>query len=98
MPSGRCETSSIARSDGLPLEHRSVEAMPSYRGARHRRPRRPGGWFFGVITEVRDAVRVQGLVPTGPPGGLYGFDVYANDRGPLPCSFRRWWRIHRARS
>jgi hypothetical protein len=70
-------------SDGLPLEHRSVEATPSL--AVHATVDRDDlvAWFFDAVTEVRDAVRVQGLVPTGPPGGLYGFDMYANDRGPV---------------
>jgi DNA-binding transcriptional MerR regulator/effector-binding domain-containing protein len=70
-------------SDGLPLEHRSVAATPSF--AVHATVDRDAlvAWFFDAITEVRDAVRGQGLVPTGPPGGLYGFDLYANDRGPV---------------
>jgi DNA-binding transcriptional MerR regulator/effector-binding domain-containing protein len=70
-------------SDGLPLEHRSVEATPSI--AVHATVDRDDlvAWFFDAVTEVREAVRAQGLVPTGPPGGLYGFGVYANDRGPV---------------
>ena len=66
-----------------PLQHRSVEATPSI--AVHATVDRDDllPWFFGAVTEVRNAVRVQGLEVTGPPGALFGFDLFANDRGPV---------------
>ena len=39
-------------------------------------------WWQGAITELRDAVREQDLTATGPPGALFGFDVFARDHGP----------------
>jgi DNA-binding transcriptional MerR regulator/effector-binding domain-containing protein len=67
---------------GPPLQHRSVAATPSV--AVHATVDRDDlfGWFSDAVTEVRDAVQAERLVQTGPPGGLYGFDVFANDRGP----------------
>lgn len=70
-------------SDGPPLQHRSVAATPSI--AVHATVDRDDlvSWFFDAVTEVRDAVRSRRLVQTGPLGGLYGFDVFAHDRGPV---------------
>ena len=39
-------------------------------------------WFLGAIAELQDTVRDQRLDVAGLLGGLYGFDVFANDRGP----------------
>jgi DNA-binding transcriptional MerR regulator len=64
------------------LEHRSVPAVPSI--AVHADVDREDlpEWFQGGMAALRAAVREQGLDQTGPPGGLYGFDVFARDRGP----------------
>ena len=64
------------------LTHRSVPAVPSI--AVHAdvdRDELPE-WFFGAVTELLAAVDEQALTRTGPPVGLYGFDVFAQDRGP----------------
>jgi DNA-binding transcriptional MerR regulator len=65
------------------LEHRSVPAVPSI--AVHADVDREDliDWWQGAITEVRHAVHEQGLAATGPPGGMFGFDVFASDRGPV---------------
>jgi DNA-binding transcriptional MerR regulator/effector-binding domain-containing protein len=67
---------------GPPLQHRSVAATPSV--AVHATVDRDDlvRWFYDAVTEVRSAVRSQRLVQTGPLGGMYGFDVFARDRGP----------------
>lgn len=64
------------------LEHRSVPAVPSV--AVHADVDRDDlpEWFLGGVAELRAAVREQRLEQTGPPGGLYGFDVFVDDRGP----------------
>jgi DNA-binding transcriptional MerR regulator len=64
------------------LEHRSVAAMPSI--AVHADVERDDllAWWEGAITELRAAVREQELAATGPPGGLFGFEVFARDHGP----------------
>jgi DNA-binding transcriptional MerR regulator/effector-binding domain-containing protein len=74
----------LDRPAGAPtLEHRSVPAAPSI--AVHADVERDDlpAWWQGAVTEVLDAVRDQGLARTGAPGGLYGFDVFAHDRGPV---------------
>lgn len=65
------------------LEHRSVPAVPSM--AVHAEVERDDlpTWFLGAVAEVLDTVRAQSLERTGAPGGLYGFDVFAHDRGPV---------------
>jgi hypothetical protein len=68
--------------EGPPVRHRSVPAVPSI--AVHAdvdRDELPE-WFFGAVTELLAAVDEQALTRTGPPAGLYGFDVFAHDRGP----------------
>jgi effector-binding domain-containing protein len=67
---------------GPELEHRSVPAVPSI--AVHAEVERDDlpAWFQGAIAELREVVRAGKLDQTGPPGGLYGFDVFARDRGP----------------
>jgi DNA-binding transcriptional MerR regulator/effector-binding domain-containing protein len=64
------------------LEHRSVPAVPSI--AVHADVEREDllAWWQGAITELRDAVHDQSLAVTGPPCGMFGFDVFARDRGP----------------
>jgi DNA-binding transcriptional MerR regulator len=63
------------------LEHRSVPAVPSI--AVHAIVERDEllAWWQDAVEEVRDAVRVQGLDQAGPLGALFGFDVFADDRG-----------------
>jgi DNA-binding transcriptional MerR regulator len=67
---------------GPTLEHRSVLAVPSI--AVHADVERDDlvAWWQGAITELRDTVRQQGLAATGSPGGLFGFEIFARDRGP----------------
>ena len=38
-------------------------------------------WFEGAVIELLAEVSAQGLTRTGAPGGLYGFGVFASDRG-----------------
>ena len=74
----------LDRPSGTPaLEHRSVPAVASI--AVHADVERDDliDWWTGAIAELRDAVREQGLNVTGPPCGMFGFDVFANDRGPV---------------
>ena len=67
---------------GPVLEHRSVPAVRSI--AVHADVERDDipAWWQGAIAELQDTARDQRLDVAGPPGGLYGFDVFANDRGP----------------
>lgn len=74
----------LARPSGTTaLEHRSVPEV--YSIAVHADVDRDDliDWWQGAITELRDAVREQGLAVTGPPCGMFGFDVFASDRGPV---------------
>jgi DNA-binding transcriptional MerR regulator len=68
---------------GPSLEHRSVPAVSSI--AVHGEVDRDylPDWFAHAVSEVLDTVRARGLVQTGPPGGLYGFDLFADDHGPV---------------
>jgi DNA-binding transcriptional MerR regulator len=68
--------------DGPPVLHRSVPATTA--AAVHAdvdRDELPQ-WFAAAMAELLAQVRSQGLTRTGAPGGLYGFDVFATDRGP----------------
>lgn len=41
-------------------------------------------WWQGAVGEVQATVRAEpGLIPQGPPAALYGFDVFAADRGEV---------------
>jgi DNA-binding transcriptional MerR regulator len=67
--------------DGPPVRHRSVPATTAI--AIHAdvdRDELPQ-WFAAAMTELLAQVESQGLSRTGAPGGLYGFDVFATDRG-----------------
>ncbi|KAA0081268.1 MerR family transcriptional regulator [Mycolicibacterium sp. P9-64] len=66
-----------------PLEHRSVPAVSSI--AVHADVERDDliDWWQGAITELQNAVQDQGLAVTGPPCGMFGFDVFARDRGAV---------------
>ena len=73
----------LDRPAGAPvLEHCSVPAVPSV--AVHADVERDACPRGGRArsTNCRTRCGSQGLDATGPPGGLYGFDVFANDRGP----------------
>ena len=67
--------------DGPPVQHRSVP--PTTALAVHTEIDRDElpQWFAGAVTELLAEVRSQGLSRTGAPGGLYGFDIFASDRG-----------------
>jgi DNA-binding transcriptional MerR regulator len=41
-----------------------------------------GLWFQGAVGELYATLRAQGLRPTGPPGGVYGPEVFTTLRGP----------------
>ena len=65
------------------LEHRSVPAVRSI--AVHADVERDELPDLVAGRDRRTAGRgadQQALDVAGPPGGLYGFDVFANDRGP----------------
>lgn len=68
--------------DGPAVRHRSVPAQPAI--AVHADVDRDDlpEWFFGAVTELLATVAEQSLTRTGPPGGLYGFEVFDRDRGP----------------
>lgn len=38
-------------------------------------------WWQGALAELQAAVAAGGLQQTGAPGALYGFDIFACDRG-----------------
>lgn len=63
------------------LEHRSVPATHSI--AIEATVDRDGlvPWWLDAMTELRSAAAV--LTTTGPPGTLYGFEIFAADRGPV---------------
>jgi DNA-binding transcriptional MerR regulator len=67
---------------GPELEHRSVPVVPSI--AVHAVVERDGllAWWQDAVAELRDTVRVQRLDQVGPPGALFGFEIFADDRGP----------------
>jgi DNA-binding transcriptional MerR regulator len=64
------------------LEHCSVPALPSIAVQADVEREDLLSWWESAITELRDVVREQGLTATGPPGALFGFDVFASDYGP----------------
>ncbi len=73
----------LERPSGAPeLEHRSVAAVPSI--AVHAVVDRDEllTWWQDAVAELRDTVRVQRLDQVGPLGALFGFEIFANDRGP----------------
>jgi DNA-binding transcriptional MerR regulator len=69
-------------SDGPSVRHVSVAATPAI--AVHTEIDRDElpQWFEGAVTELLAEVSAQGLIRTGAPGGTYGFEVFASDRGP----------------
>jgi DNA-binding transcriptional MerR regulator len=64
------------------LEHCSIPAVPSV--AIHATVDRADlvPWWAGAVAELQDAVVTQGLAVEGPPGALFDFAVFAEDRGP----------------
>ena len=52
-----------------------------------------GAWWHAAVTELDDALRAAGVVATGPLGGLYEHDLFADEEGeatvwfPLDASF-----------
>jgi effector-binding domain-containing protein len=39
-------------------------------------------WFHGAIGELFATLAAQGRRPVGPPGGIYGVELFATGRGP----------------
>jgi DNA-binding transcriptional MerR regulator len=39
------------------------------------------GWWQGAVAELQATIAADRLDQTGPPGALYGFDIFARDRG-----------------
>lgn len=73
----------LDRPSGTPeLVHRSVPAVRSI--AVHAVVERDGllEWWQDAVAELRDTVQVRGLDQAGPPGALFGFEIFADDRGP----------------
>jgi DNA-binding transcriptional MerR regulator len=58
-----------------------------------------GAWFQGALGELHASLASQGAAPSGPAGGIYSTDLFAEDRGEatvfLPCdlTFRSTGRI-----
>jgi DNA-binding transcriptional MerR regulator/effector-binding domain-containing protein len=56
-------------------------------------------WFQGALGEIGATLAAQGITPTGPAGGVFSNDLFAEGRGPatifLPChsSPRRMGRV-----
>jgi DNA-binding transcriptional MerR regulator len=71
----------LASSAGPAVSHRSVPAQPSI--AVHAVVDRDdlGEWFVETVTGLVTIADDMGR--TGPPGGLFGFEVFAADRGPV---------------
>lgn len=67
---------------GPKLEHRSVPDTSSIaiHATLDREDLLP--WWEGAVAELRAAVSSQGLVQSGPPGALFGFEIFAADEGP----------------
>ena len=42
-----------------------------------------GPWFQGAIGELYATLAAQGVVPTGPPGGVVSNDFFADERGEV---------------
>lgn len=38
-------------------------------------------WWQGAVAELQATVAAGGMQQTGPPGALYGFDIFSRDRG-----------------
>jgi DNA-binding transcriptional MerR regulator len=73
----------LAPVPGPRLEHRSVPSVQAIAvHAEVDREELPT-WFFRAVTEVLDDLRARGHEPLGPPAGLYGYELFASDRGPV---------------
>lgn len=74
----------LARPSGsTALEHRSVPEVYSIAVRADVDRDDMIDWWQGAIAELQDVVRKQALTVTGPPCGMFGFDVFASDRGPV---------------
>jgi DNA-binding transcriptional MerR regulator len=68
-------------SNGPAVQHRSVPATRAIAvQADVDRDDLPQ-WFADVMAELLSAIQSQGLAATSAPGGLFGFDIFASDRG-----------------
>lgn len=64
-----------------PIEYRAVEATPAV-GIEETVDREDiFGWWQGALGELYATLRAQGLVASGPAGGLYASDIFEHSRG-----------------
>jgi DNA-binding transcriptional MerR regulator len=74
----------LERPAGAPeLEHRSVPAQRTLAIHADEVDRDDlAQWFLDAAAELIDVAESHGVRRDGPVGGLYGFEVFATDRGP----------------
>jgi len=69
--------------DSSRIERRSVAAMPSVAIVDTVERDDLVVWWQGAVAELQATVATGGLQQTGPPAALYGFDIFARDRGEV---------------
>jgi len=73
----------------LPVTHKNVEATPAASISETVEIKGLGLWLRGALGELRATLTAQDLLATGPAGGIYDDDLFANERGQgtvfIPC-------------
>jgi DNA-binding transcriptional MerR regulator/effector-binding domain-containing protein len=82
------------------IEHRSVPATPALAIVDTVDRTDLVVWWQGAVGELQGTVAAQKLVQTGPLGAMFGFDIFAGDRGqatvfiPVDGAERAVGRVH----
>jgi DNA-binding transcriptional MerR regulator len=75
--------------EALPVRHKNVEATPAASISETVETKRLALWLRGALGELRATLTAQDLRVTGPAGGIYDDDLFANERGQgtvfIPC-------------
>jgi effector-binding domain-containing protein len=56
-------------------------------------------WYQGAMGEIRGTLSAQGVVASGPPGGIYAYELFTDERGdatlffPVTCEVRPVGRV-----
>ena len=73
----------------LPVTHKNVEATAAASISETVEIKGLGLWLRGALGELRATITAQDLLVTGPAGGIYDDDLFANERGQgtvfIPC-------------
>jgi DNA-binding transcriptional MerR regulator/effector-binding domain-containing protein len=74
---------------GVPIDHRHVAATPAAVITGIIGKAGALAWFRGAVGELAAALSAQDISPAGPAGGVFGTELFSEDRGRatifLPC-------------